>query len=110
MADWPRDTSILIVGAGPTGLTAAIELARRGYRPRIVDRDAGPPAESRALAVNPRTLQVLEPSGATARLIAAGRRLHQAHFHASGREIMTLRVSDLGGPYPFILVLPQGEV
>ncbi|HEX2256081.1 MAG TPA: FAD-dependent oxidoreductase [Afifellaceae bacterium] len=110
MTDWPRDTSILIVGAGPTGLTAAIELARRGYRPRIVDKDAGPPAESRALAVNPRTLQVLEPSGATARLVAAGRRIHHAHFHTAEREFLSLKVSDLGGPYPFMLVLPQGEI
>lgn len=110
MADPPRDSSILIVGAGPTGLTAAIELARRGYRPRIIDKDEGPPAESRALAVNPRSLQVLEPSGAAARLVAAGRRMHHLHLHTAEREIMMLRLSDLGGPYPFMLVLPQGEV
>lgn len=110
MADLPAQPSILVVGAGPTGLSAAIELARRGYRPRIVDRDAGPPAESRALAVNPRSLSVLEPSGATARLLAAGRRIHHVHFHTAEREFLTLQVSDLGGPYPFMLVLPQGEI
>jgi 2-polyprenyl-6-methoxyphenol hydroxylase-like FAD-dependent oxidoreductase len=110
MADLPAQTSILIVGAGPTGLSAAIELARRGWRPRIVDKDAGPPTESRALAVNPRSLRVLEPSGAAARLLAAGRRIHNAHLHTAEREFLTLQVSDLGGPYPFMLVLPQGEI
>jgi len=109
MAD-ARGTSILIVGAGPTGLTAAIELARRGYRPRIVDKDEGPPTESRALGVNPRSLQVLEPSGAAARLVAVGRRMHHLHFHTAGREFLTLQLSDLGGPYPFMLVLPQGNI
>lgn len=110
MADFPAQPSILIVGAGPSGLTAAIELARRGYRPRIVDRDEGPPTESRALAVNPRSLSVLEPSGATARLLSTGRRMHHVHFHTAEHEFLTLQVSDLGGPYPFMLVLPQGEI
>src|SRR3546814_9805251 len=37
-----EQSGILVVGAGPTGLTAAVELARRGFRPRIVDRNEGP--------------------------------------------------------------------
>ena len=47
-----EDLRILIAGAGPVGLTAALELARRGYRPRIVDLGDGfaPVAESRAPA------------------------------------------------------------
>ena len=49
------ETEILIVGAGPVGLTAAIELNRRGKAVRIVDRDPEPTSESRAIAIHPRT-------------------------------------------------------
>src|SRR5690348_3368360 len=67
-----RQPEILIVGAGPTGLMAALELARRGYRPRIIDRDAGPTALSKAVGIAAHTLDLLEPSGVAERLIAAG--------------------------------------
>ena len=65
--------SVLIAGAGPTGLAAALFLVDRGIRPRIVDRAPFPAPHSRALAVNPRTLELLEPTGVTARIIAEGR-------------------------------------
>src|SRR3546814_10899734 len=64
MSQRPR---ILVVGAGPTGLTAAVELARRGYRPRIVDRNDGPTPLSKAVGISARSLELLEPSGATGR-------------------------------------------
>ena len=66
------DTDILIAGAGPVGLAAALELARRGIEARIIDDGEAPTPESRALGVNPRTLELLGPSGATERLLAAG--------------------------------------
>jgi 2-polyprenyl-6-methoxyphenol hydroxylase-like FAD-dependent oxidoreductase len=62
---------VFIAGGGPVGLTAAIELHRRGFTPRIIDPDMAVPPQSRALAVNPRTLDLLEPSGATEALLAA---------------------------------------
>lgn len=102
--------SILVVGAGPTGLAAAIELARRGFAPRIVDRSAAPPVESRALAVNPRSLALLEPCGATERLLAAGLRLGAAQFHTADRDLFRIGLAELGGRFPFMLSLPQGEV
>ena len=59
--------TILIIGAGPVGLTAALELARRGIFARIIDNNAPSPInESRALAVNERTMQLLGPSGVAA--------------------------------------------
>ena len=59
----------LIVGAGPSGLTAATELARRGIPFRIIDNDGLPTPESRALAIHARTLDILEPSGVTDQLL-----------------------------------------
>ena len=53
----------LIVGAGPVGLGAALFLARQGRVARVVEMRDEPSQQSRALAVNPRTLDILEPTG-----------------------------------------------
>jgi 2-polyprenyl-6-methoxyphenol hydroxylase-like FAD-dependent oxidoreductase len=63
---------VLIVGAGPTGLTLAIELARRGAGVRIVDATPAPHRESRGKGLQPRTLEVLEDVGVTERVLATG--------------------------------------
>src|SRR5208282_6174533 len=52
-----RDTDVLIVGAGPTGLVLALWLTHMGVRVRIVDKTAEPGTTSRALAVQARTLE-----------------------------------------------------
>ncbi|WP_043667004.1 FAD-dependent monooxygenase [Streptomyces xylophagus] len=67
------DDDVLIVGAGPTGLTLAIELARRGAGVRIVDAAPVPHRESRGKGLQPRTLEVLEDLGVTERALATGR-------------------------------------
>ena len=56
-------TDVLVVGAGPTGLTLAIELARRGVAVRIIERDTTPFTGSRGDGVQPRTLEVFEDLG-----------------------------------------------
>ena len=67
-------TARLIAGAGPSGLTAAIELHRRGMPARVINKAADFAEQSRAIGINPRTLAILYPSGATERLLAEGRR------------------------------------
>lgn len=70
----PLDTDVLIVGAGPTGLTAAIELARRGIRVRIVDKVmARPYAESRAEGLHAKSLEIFERQGLLAPVLEHGR-------------------------------------
>ncbi|MFD4559328.1 FAD-dependent monooxygenase [Streptomyces sp. NPDC058469] len=66
------DDGVLIVGAGPTGLTLAIELARRGAGVRIVDAAPAPHRESRGKGLQSRTLEVLEDVGVTERVLTAG--------------------------------------
>ena len=65
------DTGVLIAGAGPVGLTAAIELARRGIDIRIVDPLVQPPQYAKAVGVQPRTLEVFEGMGVLNRILIA---------------------------------------
>jgi len=70
----------LIVGAGPVGLGAALSLARQGRVARVVEMRDEPSPQWRALAVNPRTLEVLEPTGVTSRMLEWGSRIHGVEF------------------------------
>jgi len=104
--------NILIVGAGPVGLAAALELARRGYKPRIVDKGEGftPPDQSRALGVNNRTLQLLEPSGVSRELLAIGARLSHVRIrNEKRREVIRFDFAGAGALFPFMLIVPQGQ-
>ncbi|CAN7459882.1 FAD-dependent monooxygenase [Pararhizobium sp. LjRoot255] len=103
--------SILIAGAGPTGLALALELARRGFRPRLVSRAAGPAPinESRALGVNARTMTLLEASGASARILADARRLTKFKICSASKLLLTIDTETFRGPYCPIYALPQGE-
>lgn len=100
---------VTIVGAGPVGLTAALELKRRGIHPRIIDKSSGPAGQSRALGVNARTLEILEPSGLTEQLLESGNRLERAFFVENGQTVFTLQFHRLKHRFPFMLIVPQSE-
>ncbi len=100
---------VLIAGAGPVGLTAALELGRRGHSCRIIDTDGTPAPQSRALGIHARTLDILEPSGITEILLAEGNRLNQFIFRFGTTAIARLGFSRLAHRYNFILTLPQSR-
>ena len=97
----------LVAGAGPTGLAAALFLARAGTPVRLIDKAAGPHRYSRALVVNPRTLHLLEPTGVTDQLLAIGLPIHGVQFWADGRVVGRAGFDTLPGKYPFLLALSQ---
>lgn len=97
----------LIVGAGPVGLGAALFLAEHGPAPRIVEMRTEPSVQSRALAVNPRTLDILEPAGVTQRMLELGLPIHEASFHRRERVIGNLSLTGIHPKYPFMLALSQ---
>ncbi|MCB8837883.1 NAD(P)/FAD-dependent oxidoreductase [Aurantimonas sp. VKM B-3413] len=103
--------TILIAGAGPVGLAAAVELTRRGLKVRIVDAEAGPTPDnqSRALAVLPTTLAILKPSGVADRMLAEGGRILGADFSRDGKPLFSFRIKGARTPTPFILSLPQAR-
>lgn len=98
---------ILIVGAGPSGLTAAVELSRRGLAPRVIDKKDGPIEGSRALGVNPRTLELLEASGATERLLARGLRIRAGNVYDGDSRFLRIHVDRIPHRFNFMLALPQ---
>lgn len=104
-------TRILIVGAGPVGLAAAIEFSRRGYHPRIVDMAPGPPpvAESRALAINVRSLTLLESAGITPRILAEAVQVKQMRMFARNRHLLTIDTTEIRGRFEGMHILPQGR-
>jgi 2-polyprenyl-6-methoxyphenol hydroxylase-like FAD-dependent oxidoreductase len=102
---------VLIVGAGPTGLSLAVQLAAQGIHPRLVDRALDRVHESRALAIQPRTLEVLAGLGVTNRLLELGNRAVQLRIH-TGRRETAVPLFDFGladTAYPYLLFLSQAE-
>lgn len=98
----------LIVGAGPTGLAAALFLAERGVRARIVDRAPEPNRNSRAQVVNPRSLELLEASGVAAAVVAEGRSIRGVRFYEDWRPLAGLEITGLALRHP-MTVLPQAR-
>lgn len=103
---------VLIVGAGPTGLNLALRLARHGCPFRIIDAASGPGTQSRALAVQARTLEFYRQIGLADAVIAAGTRIEAIRMRENGEDVASIRLGDFGGglsPYAFVLDLPQDE-
>lgn len=102
---------VLVVGAGPVGLTAAHELARRGLRVRLVDGAAGPAPTSRAVAVHPRTLETFDQMGVVDEMLARGRRNRAFTMFARGRRLVRLEADYRSMPtrYPYTVVIGQTE-
>ncbi|SPL88248.1 pentachlorophenol 4-monooxygenase [[Actinomadura] parvosata subsp. kistnae] len=101
---------VLIVGAGPTGLTMAVELARRNIDVRVIDALPAPTTETRALGVQPRTLELFERLELTEATIAAGLPVPDFHVFSEGRQFLDLSLSRLDTPYPYLLMAPQPKV
>lgn len=103
------ESEILIVGAGPTGLTAAVELARRGIIPRVIDKKDKASTLSRAVGINPKTLHLLAESGVTEKLIEKGIKVRRGLFHAKDKFAFELDLALSPKPYDFLLALPQDQ-
>ena len=100
----------LIVGAGPTGLAAALFLSRRGIASRIIDSAAGPVTTSRALGVNPRTLAILKGTGVEDEITAEGLPISTFHLHSNRKSVARVEIpyKAIGAEQP-MHVLPQAR-
>jgi len=110
---------VLVVGAGPTGVLAAIELARRGVRVRIIEQQEGPFAGSRAKGVQPRTLEIFEDIGVIDEVLASGGTFPRWRSYQGAELAWEKSIYQLIGiaeprrqpstPYPETWMIPQGR-
>jgi 2-polyprenyl-6-methoxyphenol hydroxylase-like FAD-dependent oxidoreductase len=103
-------STVLIAGAGPTGLVLAFWLTRLGVRVRIIDKAAEPGTTSRALAVQARTLEFYRQVGLAQAVVDAGVQVPTINLWARSTRRARVPVGSLGkglSPYPYPLVYPQ---
>ena len=99
-----HDTDVVIVGAGPTGLLLAAELAMRGVRAVILERHAERLPYVRAFNLSPRSLELLDRRGIAERFLDEGHQVPFTHF-AALEEPLDLR--GLHTDHPYVLGIPQ---
>ncbi|MDL5158326.1 FAD-dependent monooxygenase [Actinomycetospora termitidis] len=102
---------VLVVGAGPVGLTTACQLARLGVAVRVVDRLGEPTTESRAVGVHPRSLEMLVSLGVLPRLEARGRRIGGLEMldGTSGRTRARMDFDQVPSRHPCMLDIAQPD-
>ena len=101
------DPEVLVVGAGPVGLVAALFLQQHGIRVEIVDTNQRTTQYSYALAIHPSTLRILDEAGLSEGLIAAGRKLTKVAYYEGRERRAEIDYSVLATKHPYLLVVRQ---
>jgi 2-polyprenyl-6-methoxyphenol hydroxylase-like FAD-dependent oxidoreductase len=99
--------SVLVVGAGPTGLVLASELIRRGVACELIDERPGPQAWDRATVVHPASLEVFEAMGIADRFLAAGTPQRGARIMGDGQLLGEYEITDSGSTFPYNLGMSE---
>jgi 2-polyprenyl-6-methoxyphenol hydroxylase-like FAD-dependent oxidoreductase len=100
---------VLIVGAGPTGMTAAMELARLNVPVRLIEKASAPATTSRALGVQARTLELFQQRGLVREMLDRGNKGLGGSIYGNGKRIFRLDYANNGSRYPFILLVSQAN-
>jgi 2-polyprenyl-6-methoxyphenol hydroxylase-like FAD-dependent oxidoreductase len=101
------DPEVLVVGAGPVGLVAALFLQQQGIRVEIVDTNERTSRRSYALAIHPRTLRVLDEAGLSEQLISAGRKVTTVAYYEGQERRAAIDYAALASGHPYLLVVRQ---
>ena len=100
---------VLIVGAGPTGLTIAHELARDGIQCRVIDKVPHRAKKSRAIAIHSRTLETFELMKIVDDFLAKGQQITSVRIYGDRGPIAHIGLDAIESRYPFVLGVPQDE-
>jgi 2-polyprenyl-6-methoxyphenol hydroxylase-like FAD-dependent oxidoreductase len=109
-----REKTVLVVGAGPTGLTLALDLLRRGISCRLIEAAETPFSGSRGKGIQPRTLEIFDDLGIIEPILAAGGLYPKLRIHLGP---LSMRAGSLGSskpptestPYPNLWMVPQSR-
>jgi 2-polyprenyl-6-methoxyphenol hydroxylase-like FAD-dependent oxidoreductase len=101
---------VLVVGAGPVGLCLALALVHQGIPVAIVDKRDQPSKYSKAMTLQPRTLELLQTLGVAERMIADGLSVNRMNYWRRSCRLAQLALDWLPSPFPFLLQLPQSQV
>ena len=110
MSALPRRCAVLVVGAGPTGLSLAIRLRQLGVDCLLIDREPAPMPWTRALGLQARTLEILDALGVLDAVRQRSRQLVAMHLHNQNGVLMEMDLTTLAATYPWVLSCPQPEV
>ena len=100
---------VLVVGAGPTGLTLASELLRHGATCRIVDELTEPVTFSKAAVVHSRTMEVFDDMGVARKVLALSKLIHGFNAFASGKRVAHVSLAGVDSPFPHPCGISQQE-
>jgi 2-polyprenyl-6-methoxyphenol hydroxylase-like FAD-dependent oxidoreductase len=100
---------VLVVGAGPVGLVAAAELARRGVRVRVIDKLAQPTDQSRAIAVHARSLDMFDRMGIVDEMVSTGIKAIAMQLYAGRSKLFRVPLGGVDSAFPFTLTTAQTE-
>jgi len=100
---------ILIVGAGPTGLTAAMELSRFGLPVRLIDKAKEPATTSRAIGIQARTLELMQQRGLADEMVRLGNPAPGGSVYGGGKRVVRLDYGHIDSKYNYTLFLSQAE-
>jgi 2-polyprenyl-6-methoxyphenol hydroxylase-like FAD-dependent oxidoreductase len=105
-----KTTEVLVVGAGPVGMTTALLLAERGLKCAVIDAKGGPAARSYACALHPRSLELFGRLGLAEEMLSLGRRFETVAFYEGTNKQAEVKLSELPVKFPFLFVLPQSAL
>jgi 2-polyprenyl-6-methoxyphenol hydroxylase-like FAD-dependent oxidoreductase len=101
------DADIIIVGAGPVGMLAALLAAQEGMRVLLLEQSAHQSVQSRAIGITPPSLEILDRLGLAGVFIGQGVAVRASEVHGRSRRLGRVDFSGLPGDFPFVLALPQ---
>lgn len=100
---------VLIIGAGPTGLMMACELARHGVSFRIIEKKSEPTLSSNATWIQARTIEIFDHIGIADHFIKSSNLCRAINLYIDGKSFVKIPLNHIDSIYPFILILPQSE-
>lgn len=105
-----KKTQVLVVGAGPVGLTAAISLQQRGIDFEILDKTSGPSEHSKACLLSPETLAFFDDMGLLKSVLDRALAIKGIQLFKGSECAAVFDLSTLPSAFPFIVSIPQSEL